>query len=74
MATANGHLQVGHWEETDMAHVVGVLHRSGPLSFRDLRLLPEIGGWSRQRVEHAVVSAWSANLIFIDTHDLLVAL
>jgi hypothetical protein len=35
---------------------------------------PEFTDWPAQRLEHAVVSAWSLNLIFIDTRDLLVAL
>jgi hypothetical protein len=35
---------------------------------------PEFTDWPAQRVEHAVVSAWSLNLIFIDTRDLIVAL
>jgi hypothetical protein len=39
-----------------------------------LRHAQDLAGWTRQRVEHAVVTAWSRNLIFVDTRDLLVAL
>jgi hypothetical protein len=61
-------------EDTDVAEVVGVLHRAGPLRMRDLACQPEVADWSAQRLEHAVVSAWSTTLIFVDQRDLLVAI
>jgi hypothetical protein len=62
------------WEDTDVARIVRTLHRSGPLPLQDLTHEPELVSWSAQRIEHAIVSAWSRNLIFIDRRDLLVAL
>lgn len=64
----------GAWEDTDVACVVGTLHQVGPLGFRDLHHEPNLVDWSEQRLEHAVVSAWSRNLISIDSHDLFLAL
>lgn len=64
----------GPWEETDVARVVRALHQSGPLQLSDLSREPDLLGWPAQRIEHAVVSAWSRNLISFDSRDLLVAL
>jgi len=64
----------GPWEDTDVARIVRALHRSGPLPLQDLTREPELVSWSAQRIEHAVVSAWSRNLIFIDRRDHLIAL
>jgi hypothetical protein len=64
----------GPWEEGDVARIVNALRRSGPLPIRDLPREPEFAGWAIQRIEHAVISAWSRNLIFIDQGDQLVAL
>jgi len=64
----------GPWEDTDATRVVRVLHRSGPTALCDLDGQPELTGWPAERIEHAVVSAWSDNLISIDTRDQLVAL
>jgi hypothetical protein len=61
-------------EEADLARVVGTLRRSGPLGLDELCDEPEFLDWPAQRVEQAVVAAWSHNLIFIDPRDLLVAL
>jgi len=61
-------------EETDFARVVGTLRRSGPLALDELCGEPELVDWPAQRVERAVVTAWSHNLIFIDPRDLLVAI
>ena len=61
-------------EETDLDRVIGTLRRSGPLGIEELRDEPEFADWPAQRVEQAVVTAWSHNLIFVDQRDLLVAL
>jgi hypothetical protein len=58
----------------DAVQVVRTLRRSGPLRLVDLGSEPELLDWSTSRVERAVVSAWSRNLIFVDTSDLLVAI
>jgi len=60
--------------EADATRVVRALHRSGPTALGELRGQPELKGWPAERVRQAVVAAWSANLIFIDTRDQLVAL
>ena len=73
MTQAHGPLP-GPWEDTDGARVVHALRRSGPLPMRDLNLEPEFVGWSAQRLEHAVIAAWSRNLIYVDQRDLLVAI
>jgi hypothetical protein len=61
-------------EETDVAQVVHALRRFGPRPLDELLDDPYLEGWSTQRLEGAVVSAWSRNLISIDAGDLLVAL
>ena len=58
----------------DVARVVRVLHRVGPLPLRELADDPALADWPHERIEHAVVAAWSRALIFVDTRDLLVAL
>lgn len=58
----------------DAVEVVRTLRRSGPLRLVDLAREPDLLDWSTIRVERAVVSAWSRNLIFVDTSDLLVAI
>jgi hypothetical protein len=40
----------------------------------ELRVQPELRGWSTDRVERAVVAAWSADRITVDAGDRLVAL
>jgi hypothetical protein len=61
-------------DENDLARVVGTLRRSGPLGLDELCDEPELVDGPVRRVEQAVVTAWSHNLIFIDPRDLLVAL
>jgi hypothetical protein len=61
-------------KENDLACVLGMLRRSGPLDLDDLRDAPELADWPAQRLEQAVVTAWSRNLISVDQRDLLVAL
>lgn len=73
MTEAQGTL-LGPWEDTDVARVVRVLHQSGPLPLRDLTREPDLANWPAHRIEHAIVSAWSRKLIFIDNRDLLVAI
>ena len=58
----------------DVARVVRTLHRAGPLRLGELGDEPELAGWPPQRIEHAVVSAWSCNLIFVDRRDHFVAI
>lgn len=74
MTETQQNVRVGPWDDADVTQVVRVLHRSGPLPMSELGQTGDLAGWTRQRVEHAVVSAWSRNLIFIDTRDLLVAI
>ena len=74
MTEAQQNVRVGPWDDADVRQVVGVLHRTGPLPMSELNRTPDLAGWTRLRVEHAVVTAWSRNLIFVDTRDLLVAL
>lgn len=64
----------GPREDTDVTEVVDVLHRAGPLPIRDLAAEPDLADWSSERLEHAVVSAWSDTLIYVDQRDHLVAL
>jgi hypothetical protein len=61
-------------EVTDATRVVRALHRSGPTALRDLDGQPGLTDWPAERIEHAVVSAWAENLIFVNTRDELVAL
>jgi hypothetical protein len=61
-------------EESDLACVLSTLRHSGPLELEDLRDAPEIADWPARRLEQAVVTAWSRNLISVDRRDLLVAL
>jgi hypothetical protein len=74
MAPAQSGPREAHSDDTDVTNVVRALHRWGPQSLRELVGDPEFANWPAQRLEHAVVSAWSLNLIFIDARDLLVAL
>jgi hypothetical protein len=53
---------------------VGTLRRSGPLGLDELCDQPDFVDWPARRVEQAVITAWSDNLIFVDPRDLLVAL
>jgi hypothetical protein len=64
----------GSSPEADVTAVVRALHRSGPLSLLDLGRVPGLNAWPGTRLEHAVVVAWSRNLIFVDPGDQLVAL
>jgi hypothetical protein len=60
--------------DSDARQVARSLRRTGPLQMEDLRAQPELRGWSSDRVEKAVVAAWSADRITIDAGDRLVAL
>jgi hypothetical protein len=73
MVDAQHHVS-GPWEQTDVARVVRALRRSGPRPLGDLARDPDLADWPPERVEDAVVGAWSHNLISIDPRDLLVAL
>jgi len=73
MAIAQRKLQTAGQTE-DAVHVVRVLHHVGPLPLRELSEEPELADWPAERIEQAIVSAWSRALIFIDSGDLLVAL
>ena len=61
------------WAEADVAHVLRVLRRA-PRPMSELLEDEDLAGWSSRRLEEAVVSAWSRNLISINPSDLLVAL
>ena len=74
MTETQQNVRVGPWDDADVTQVVRVLHRTGPLPMSELNQTRDLACWTRQRVEHAVVTAWSRNLIFVDTRDLLVAL
>ena len=60
--------------DSDVACVVNALHRSGPIDLGDLGDQPQLTNWGRQRLEHAVVSAWASDLISFDSRDLIVVL
>ena len=64
----------GSSPDADVTEVVRALHRTGPLPLDELALVPDLDEWPDTRLEHAVISAWSRNLIFVDSRDLLVAL
>jgi hypothetical protein len=72
MAQAQWNLKTGAAE--DVAQVLHVLHHAGPVPLSELGDDPELAEWSSERIEHALVSAWSRALIFIDSGDMLVAL
>lgn len=74
MAEAQRHPRATTDRSEDVARVVRVLHHSGPVPLRELADDPELADWTHERIEHAVVSAWSSALIFVDSRDLLVAL
>ena len=59
---------------TDVARVVALLRRDGPMTLPMLGNEPELLGWSAERVQAAVTAAWARTLIFIDARDRLVAL
>ena len=61
-------------DDIDVARVVHVLQRNGPLPVSDLADQPDLADWPAARVEHAIVSAWSSTLIYIDARDRLVAI
>jgi hypothetical protein len=73
MVEAQRHPQEA-WGETDVTHIVRLLHHGGPLPLGELADDPTVAEWPAERVEQAIVSAWSRGLIFIDTRDLIVAL
>lgn len=54
--------------------MLGVLRRTGPRLLTELMDDHEFDGWPSQRLEGAVVSAWSRNVISITAGDLIVAL
>jgi len=68
------HSVSGPSEQADAARVLRALRRSGPQPLKELARDPDLADWPPERVEHAVVTAWSRNLISIDPRDLLVAL
>lgn len=74
MVPAHAGSQAASRDDADVTQVVRALHRWGPQSLADLVRDPEVADWSAERVEHAIVVAWSLNLIFVNTRDLLVAL
>jgi hypothetical protein len=74
MAQAQRNPTVLQGDAEDVAHVLRVLHRAGPLPLRELTDDPDLADWPPERVEQAVVSAWSRALIFVDAHDLIVPL
>ena len=59
---------------TDVARVVALLRRKGPLTLHDMLGQPELDGWPHERAETAVTAAWSGTLIFVDPEDQLVAI
>jgi len=74
MAEAQRDSRVLTRDTEDVARVLRVLHHTGPLPLRDLVDDPELETWTHERIEHAVVAAWSRSLIFVDPRDLLVPL
>ena len=60
--------------DEDAVLVVDVLHGVGRCSLRALLGQPELLDWTPDRLERAVVKAWSGGLVFIDSNDDLVAL
>jgi hypothetical protein len=61
-------------DENDVACVVRVLRLTGPLTLTGLGRHPDLSGWPRDRLESAVVSAWSRAQIFVDNRDQLIAI
>ena len=78
MTNAHRELQsdgaIGPDPDRDAADLARTLRRSGPLDLGELSQQPDLHDWSIARLEGAVVSAWSHNLIFIDVRDNLVAI
>jgi len=64
----------GPWHEPDVAVVLAALRGSGPRGVRDLQHDDAFATWPRRRLEDAVVSAWSRNLISVDPLDQLFVL
>jgi hypothetical protein len=58
----------------DVARIVALLHRKGPLTLHEMLDEPELEDWPSERAETAVTAAWSRTLIFVDSEDQLVAL
>jgi len=58
----------------DVARVVALLRRTGPLTLHEMLDEPELEDWPSERAETAVTAAWSRTLIFVDPEDQLVAL
>jgi len=65
---------LGRREQADAARVVRLLRLAGPLTLTGLARHPDLSGWPRDRLENAVVSAWSGAQIFVDARDLLIAI
>ncbi len=59
---------------SDVARLVALLRRKGPLTLRDMLSQPEMRDWPSARAESAVTAAWSRTLIFVDPEDQLVAI
>lgn len=64
----------GAWEQSDVARVVSALRQAGPMPLGELLDHPDLEGWPGDRINDAVVSAWSRDLISIDPRDLVVVL
>jgi len=60
--------------DSDAVLVARTLRSAGPLHLDELRAQPELLGWSAARLEDAVASAWSHDLVSVDARDQLVAL
>jgi hypothetical protein len=60
--------------DSDAVLVARTLRSAGPLHLDELRAQPELHGWSEPRLENAVASAWSRDLVSVNARDKLVAL
>jgi hypothetical protein len=60
--------------DRDVAIVIDLLRRRGPRSLSQLCDALRGDSWSNERVEHAVIEAWSGNRLSVDRDDRLVAL
>lgn len=59
---------------SDAVLVARTLRSTGPLHLDELRAEPEVRDWSAARLEDAVASAWSHDLVSVNARDQLVAL
>jgi hypothetical protein len=72
--TASRRTSHDHERRTDVARVVALLRRRGPLTLHDMLDDPELENWPSERAQTAVTAAWSRKLIFVDPDDQLVAI